>query len=156
MVRLLFVHNVIKTFKGQFCKCSLSRFTKCQAAVPSTTVRVTAPRARATTRPDQCCLNFATSKIPDTEVIKVEKTPSDCPKQGYVVTTSKGKFCMEEDVLASFTQQQITEPPGFSNVTTPSELNKTEDVRASTTQQHSTVETMTFRVPAALSEFCML
>ncbi|KAL7885327.1 hypothetical protein AOLI_G00056220 [Acnodon oligacanthus] len=140
----------ITTFKDQFCMCSLSPSTKCEAAVLPTTLRVTTPRARAITGPDQCCLNFVTSKIPEKE-IRVEKTPSDCPKQGCVVTTSEGKFCTEQNILASFTQQQITEPPGFFNVTKPtSKLNKTEDVRASTTRRQSTVETTT-----ALSKFCM-
>ncbi|KAL6480749.1 hypothetical protein MHYP_G00117820 [Metynnis hypsauchen] len=74
---------VITTHKGRFCKRSLSRSTKPKPTVPPKTFRITPPQAHAITRPDQCCVNFVSSKIPEKEIIKVEKTPSDCPKQGY-------------------------------------------------------------------------
>ncbi|KAI4898240.1 hypothetical protein NFI96_007869, partial [Prochilodus magdalenae] len=35
--------------------------------------------------PVQCCFSFSTVKIPARMIVKVEKTPSDCPLPGYVV-----------------------------------------------------------------------
>ncbi|XP_036423688.1 C-C motif chemokine 3-like [Colossoma macropomum] len=46
--------------------------------------------------PVQCCFSFTNIKIPPNLIIKVEKTPSECPKPGYVVTTPKNKFCKHE------------------------------------------------------------
>ncbi|KAL6480755.1 hypothetical protein MHYP_G00117880 [Metynnis hypsauchen] len=43
--------------------------------------------------PSPCCYNFITFKIPDKEVLRVEKTHSGCPKPGYVITTPRGRFC---------------------------------------------------------------
>ncbi|KAL6480753.1 hypothetical protein MHYP_G00117860 [Metynnis hypsauchen] len=43
--------------------------------------------------PFPCCYNFITFKIPDKEILRVEKTHSECPKSGYVITTPRGKFC---------------------------------------------------------------
>ncbi|KAL7862734.1 hypothetical protein SRHO_G00117180 [Serrasalmus rhombeus] len=43
-----------------------------------------------------CCFSFSDIKIPPSRIIKVEKTPSDCPKPGYIVTTAKSKFCKQD------------------------------------------------------------
>ena len=40
--------------------------------------------AHAVGHPDNCCFSFVTFKIPDTEILKVEETHPNCPKQGYV------------------------------------------------------------------------
>ncbi|KAI4898241.1 hypothetical protein NFI96_028742 [Prochilodus magdalenae] len=34
--------------------------------------------------PVQCCFSFSDVKIPARMIVKVEKTPSDCPLPGYV------------------------------------------------------------------------
>ncbi|KAI4885227.1 hypothetical protein NFI96_006572, partial [Prochilodus magdalenae] len=49
--------------------------------------------------PVQCCFTFSPVKIPARMIVKVEKTPSDCPLPGYVVTTQKNRFCKQEDIL---------------------------------------------------------
>ncbi|XP_036424059.1 C-C motif chemokine 14-like [Colossoma macropomum] len=46
--------------------------------------------------PDPCCFSFTTSKISVEEILKFEKTHPDCPKQGYVVTTPRGRFCKKD------------------------------------------------------------
>ncbi|XP_017554308.1 C-C motif chemokine 14-like [Pygocentrus nattereri] len=46
--------------------------------------------------PDECCFTFSDIKIPPKRIIKVEKTSSDCPQPGYIVTTVKNKFCKHE------------------------------------------------------------
>ncbi|XP_017554305.1 C-C motif chemokine 14-like [Pygocentrus nattereri] len=43
--------------------------------------------------PYPCCYSFITLKIPEQEILKIEKTHSDCPKPGFVVTTPRGNFC---------------------------------------------------------------
>ncbi|XP_036423691.1 C-C motif chemokine 14-like [Colossoma macropomum] len=45
--------------------------------------------------PDNCCFSFVTFKIPDKEILEAVKTHSSCPKQGYVYTTPRGRFCKE-------------------------------------------------------------
>ncbi|KAI4885231.1 hypothetical protein NFI96_026287 [Prochilodus magdalenae] len=35
--------------------------------------------------PDLCCFKFVTFKIPEANILKIEKTHPDCPKPGYVV-----------------------------------------------------------------------
>ncbi|KAL7862732.1 hypothetical protein SRHO_G00117160 [Serrasalmus rhombeus] len=146
---------MITTHKGQYCKRSLSRSTKPKPTVPPVTFRITTPQARVITHPDQCCLHFVSSKIPEKEIIKVEKTPSDCPKQGYMVTTTRGKFCMEEDILASSTQQQSTVPSVYFTITTArGKLDDKEDDLVSTTPQQSSVSTVSSSVPPAMNEFC--
>ncbi|KAL7862733.1 hypothetical protein SRHO_G00117170 [Serrasalmus rhombeus] len=47
-------------------------------------------------QPDECCFSFSDFKIPPKRIIKVEKTSSDCPKPGYIVTTAKNKFCKHD------------------------------------------------------------
>uniref|UniRef100_A0A3B4BZR7 Chemokine interleukin-8-like domain-containing protein n=1 Tax=Pygocentrus nattereri TaxID=42514 RepID=A0A3B4BZR7_PYGNA len=37
--------------------------------------------------PDNCCFTFVTFKIPDKEILKVEKLDSSCPKQAATLTT---------------------------------------------------------------------
>ncbi|XP_072519933.1 C-C motif chemokine 14-like [Salminus brasiliensis] len=49
--------------------------------------------------PIQCCFNFVNFKIPPKNIIKIEKTDSNCPKSGYVVTTPRARFCKHEDIL---------------------------------------------------------
>ncbi|KAL6480754.1 hypothetical protein MHYP_G00117870 [Metynnis hypsauchen] len=46
--------------------------------------------------PHPCCFNFITFKIPDKEILRVEKTHDACPKSGYVITTPRGKFCKKK------------------------------------------------------------
>ncbi|XP_036424057.1 C-C motif chemokine 14-like [Colossoma macropomum] len=60
---------------------------------------VSSDATEATGHPVQCCFNFVRFQIPEDNIIKVEKTYSSCPKPGYVVTTKKNKFCMEEIIL---------------------------------------------------------
>ncbi|KAL7862730.1 hypothetical protein SRHO_G00117140 [Serrasalmus rhombeus] len=45
--------------------------------------------------PHPCCYSFITFKIPEKEILKIEKTHSDCSKSGFVVTTPRGRFCKE-------------------------------------------------------------
>ncbi|KAL6480747.1 hypothetical protein MHYP_G00117800 [Metynnis hypsauchen] len=45
--------------------------------------------------PVQCCFSFSDVKIPPRLIIKVEKNPPDCPYPGYIVTTTKYKFCKQ-------------------------------------------------------------
>uniref|UniRef100_A0A3B1IHU9 Chemokine interleukin-8-like domain-containing protein n=1 Tax=Astyanax mexicanus TaxID=7994 RepID=A0A3B1IHU9_ASTMX len=49
--------------------------------------------------PTLCCFNFVKFKIPLKNILTVEKTSSACPIPGYVVTTPRGKFCKQEDLL---------------------------------------------------------
>ncbi|XP_036424060.1 C-C motif chemokine 18-like [Colossoma macropomum] len=46
--------------------------------------------------PDICCFSFITFKIPDKEILKVKRLHPDCPKQGFVITTPRGRFCMKD------------------------------------------------------------
>ncbi|XP_036424055.1 C-C motif chemokine 3-like [Colossoma macropomum] len=55
----------------------------------------------STGHPVQCCFSFFKAKIPPKLIVKVEKTPSECPKPGYVVTTRKAKLCKQEGFLES-------------------------------------------------------
>ncbi|KAG9272037.1 C-C motif chemokine 18-like [Astyanax mexicanus] len=49
--------------------------------------------------PTLCCFHFVKFKIPLKNILTVEKTNKACPVPGYVVTTPRGKFCKQEDVL---------------------------------------------------------
>ncbi|KAL7885328.1 hypothetical protein AOLI_G00056230 [Acnodon oligacanthus] len=46
--------------------------------------------------PVHCCFSFSTFKIPPRLILKVEKTRSDCPNPGYIVTTLRNKFCKQD------------------------------------------------------------
>ncbi|XP_036423835.1 uncharacterized protein LOC118806512 [Colossoma macropomum] len=152
------------TPRGRFCKKDLwssggfykeevrSSSTQQEKPRPPETFRVTTPRARAITPSDQCCLNFVTSKIPEKEIIKVEKTPSDCPKQGYMVTTARGKFCKKEDIMASTTQQQSTVSTTFSVRKAKGKLDNEGRVLASTTQRQSSVSTVSYSVATSIGK----
>ncbi|XP_060782744.1 C-C motif chemokine 14-like [Neoarius graeffei] len=37
----------------------------------------------------ECCFEFFTGKIPPEKILKVTKTDSRCPQQGFIVTTPK-------------------------------------------------------------------
>ncbi|XP_022539621.2 C-C motif chemokine 18 [Astyanax mexicanus] len=56
-------------------------------------------RTEDSNHPTLCCFNFVKFKIPLKNILTVEKTSSACPIPGYVVTTPRGKFCKQEDVL---------------------------------------------------------
>ena len=68
----------------------------------------------------------------------------------FRVTTAGGKYCTEEDVLASTTQQQSTEPAVTFRLTTArGKLDKEEDILVSTTQHQSMVPSVYFIVTTA-------
>ncbi|XP_036424062.1 C-C motif chemokine 14-like [Colossoma macropomum] len=46
--------------------------------------------------PDNCCFSFVTFKIPDEEILKVERSHPDCPKKGFVITTPRSRFCKKD------------------------------------------------------------
>ncbi|XP_036424053.1 C-C motif chemokine 14-like [Colossoma macropomum] len=46
--------------------------------------------------PDNCCFSFVTFKIPDKEILEVERSHPDCPKKGFVFTTPRGRFCKKD------------------------------------------------------------
>ncbi|XP_058253705.1 C-C motif chemokine 18-like isoform X2 [Hemibagrus wyckioides] len=44
-----------------------------------------------------CCFNFYPGKIPAENIVDVKKTGSDCPKQGFIVTTVNSPgLCVRE------------------------------------------------------------
>ncbi|XP_060783085.1 C-C motif chemokine 17-like [Neoarius graeffei] len=47
--------------------------------------------------PKECCFEFFTGKIPPQDILKVIKTDSRCPQQGFIVTTPKrSSLCAHE------------------------------------------------------------
>ncbi|XP_066505936.1 C-C motif chemokine 8-like [Hoplias malabaricus] len=51
-------------------------------------------------RPVPCCFSFINFTIPVKQIEKIEKTPSSCPKPGFVVTTARRKkFCKQSVAL---------------------------------------------------------
>ncbi|RXN12695.1 C-C motif chemokine 4-like protein [Labeo rohita] len=48
--------------------------------------------------PESCCFSFIDFQIPGNKIVSAEKTGSDCPQAGIVVTTQKGlEFCVKPD-----------------------------------------------------------
>ncbi|XP_060782747.1 C-C motif chemokine 14-like [Neoarius graeffei] len=49
------------------------------------------------TEPTECCSEFFTGKIPPEEILNITKTDSQCPQQGFIVTTPKfPRLCVHE------------------------------------------------------------
>ncbi|XP_060782745.1 C-C motif chemokine 14-like [Neoarius graeffei] len=52
------------------------------------------------TEPRECCFEFFTGKIPPEKILKVKKTDSRCPQQGFIVTTPKfHRLCAHKVVI---------------------------------------------------------
>ncbi|XP_051741022.1 chemokine (C-C motif) ligand 33, duplicate 3 isoform X3 [Ctenopharyngodon idella] len=48
--------------------------------------------------PQTCCFDFIGFQIPDSKVVRAERTHSRCPIAGVMVTTQKNhKFCVKPD-----------------------------------------------------------
>ncbi|XP_055078473.1 C-C motif chemokine 2-like [Periophthalmus magnuspinnatus] len=45
--------------------------------------------------PSQCCFSFTTKKIEQSQIVSIVRTGSRCSKKGFVVTTPKGKVCVD-------------------------------------------------------------
>ncbi|XP_036423689.1 C-C motif chemokine 13-like [Colossoma macropomum] len=61
---------------------------------------ISSDATQSNAHPDLCCFNFVHFKVPKENIEKVEPTNSNCPKQGYVVTTKMNKrFCIKEIIL---------------------------------------------------------
>uniref|UniRef100_A0A3B4A3Q4 Chemokine interleukin-8-like domain-containing protein n=1 Tax=Periophthalmus magnuspinnatus TaxID=409849 RepID=A0A3B4A3Q4_9GOBI len=51
--------------------------------------------AWAPNAPSQCCFSFTTKKIEQSQIVSIVRTGSRCSKKGFVVTTPKGKVCVD-------------------------------------------------------------
>ncbi|XP_017554303.1 C-C motif chemokine 14-like [Pygocentrus nattereri] len=60
--------------------------------------------------PVNCCFNFVTFEIPDKEILEVEKIDSRCSKQGFVITTPRGRLCKKNLQETHVTAAASTEP----------------------------------------------
>ncbi|MCM8651680.1 CC family chemokine, partial [Lactiplantibacillus sp. E932] len=61
--------------------------------------------------PKYCCFNFIDFQIPTAKIVSAEKTSSNCPAPGIVVTTPRTEFCVDpaEDWIKSFMEKRAAQ-----------------------------------------------